>query len=60
VDRAFGERKVLSAEFGGSDGTAAITRAVGEAPEAATMAKFRIAAAGAGYFSQFQYLGWRT
>ena len=28
VDRAFGERKVLSAEFGGKDGTAAITRAV--------------------------------
>jgi 3-isopropylmalate dehydrogenase len=31
VDRAFGERKVLSAEFGGKDGTAAITRAVGDA-----------------------------
>jgi len=31
VDRAFGERKVLSVEFGGKDGTAAITRAVGEA-----------------------------
>jgi 3-isopropylmalate dehydrogenase len=30
VDRAFGERKVLSAEFGGKDGTAAITRAVGD------------------------------
>ncbi len=30
VDRAFGERKVLSAEFGGKDGTAAITRAIGE------------------------------
>ena len=28
VDRAFGERKVLSVEFGGKDGTAAITRAV--------------------------------
>jgi 3-isopropylmalate dehydrogenase len=31
VDQAFGERKVLSAEFGGKDGTAAITRAVSEA-----------------------------
>jgi 3-isopropylmalate dehydrogenase len=31
VDRAFGERRVLSAEFGGKDGTAAITRAVVEA-----------------------------
>jgi 3-isopropylmalate dehydrogenase len=30
VDRAFGERRVLSAEFGGKDGTAAITRAVGD------------------------------
>jgi 3-isopropylmalate dehydrogenase len=30
VDRVFAERKVMSAEFGGKDGTAAITRAVGD------------------------------
>jgi 3-isopropylmalate dehydrogenase len=30
VDRAFGSGKVLSAEFGGKDGTAAITRTVGD------------------------------